>query len=401
MQLKIGLVTGEYPPMEGGVGSFTQELARAIARHGHEVHIITSLQARGQDSKRRIWSPHEPINVGYAWLHPRINRWHWSAVAAIANIALEQELQIVNLQFQAAAYDMKIPALNALAWRLHGVSKTVVTFHDLRFPYLFPKAGRLRPWIVNRLAKSADGVIVTNDEDKEQLLDAGVKSIDLVRIPIGSNIRADNVSSQVEIDALRDELGLYEGQILLGYFGFLNASKGADILLQALAKLDNNTHLIFLGASMGSSDPENKNFLAHIQQLIHDFQLDSRIHWSGFQEDSTLSTFFQAADMMVMPYRDGVSLRRGTLMAILAHGRPLITTRSKGKILELIHGQNVWLSPIDDIGALSDAIRKLSIDEALRNQLALGAKQLSRSFSWEKIAEKTLDFYSRVLIRTE
>jgi hypothetical protein len=29
--MKIGLITGEYPPMQGGVGAFTQELARAMA----------------------------------------------------------------------------------------------------------------------------------------------------------------------------------------------------------------------------------------------------------------------------------------------------------------------------------------------------------------------------------
>jgi len=387
--------------MEGGVGSFTQELGKAIASQGHEVHIITSLQARAENSKRHIWSPHEPLDIGFAQLHPRINRWHWSAVNAIARVVLEYDLQIVNIQFQAAAFDMRIPAINALPWRLGDVSKTVVTFHDLRVPYLFPKAGRLRPWIINRLAKSADGVIVTNDDDKEQLLDAGVNSIDLTRIPIGSNITVDQAPSAAKIRTIRKELGLNDEEILLGYFGFLNESKGADILLHALAGLDINTHLIFLGASTGSSDPENKAFLLHIQQSIERLRLDSRIHWSGFLTDSALSTYFQAADIMVMPYRDGVSLRRGTLMAILAQGRPLITTQSQGKIPELVHGQNVWLSPIDDIGALSDAIRKLSVDEALRNQLALGAQQLSKSFSWEKIAEMTCDFYSMLLSRAE
>ena len=88
-------------------------------------------------------------------------------------------------------------------------------------------------------------------------------------------------------------------------------------------------------------------------------------------------------------------------MAILAQGRPLITTQPQGNLPELVHGQNVWLSPIDDIGALSDAIRRLSIDEAMRNQIAFGARELSKSFTWEKIAEKTCDFYTRVLNRSE
>ncbi len=40
--LQIGLITGEYPPDQGGVGDFTREVARALARQGHGVHVITT-----------------------------------------------------------------------------------------------------------------------------------------------------------------------------------------------------------------------------------------------------------------------------------------------------------------------------------------------------------------------
>jgi hypothetical protein len=62
-----------------------------------------------------------------------------------------------------------------------------VTFHDLRVPYLFPKAGPLRRWIVYHLARSAEGVIATNDEDFHRLL-TEARPRRLALIPIGSNI---------------------------------------------------------------------------------------------------------------------------------------------------------------------------------------------------------------------
>jgi len=40
--MRIGLITGEYPPMQGGVGDFTHELGKALAALGHEVHVLTS-----------------------------------------------------------------------------------------------------------------------------------------------------------------------------------------------------------------------------------------------------------------------------------------------------------------------------------------------------------------------
>jgi glycosyltransferase involved in cell wall biosynthesis len=103
-----------------------------------------------------------------------------------------------------------------------------------------------------------------------------------------------------------------------------------------------------------------------------------------------------ASDVMVQPYRDGVSLRRGTLMAVMAHGRPLITTSPKIPIAEIIHGETVWLTPIDDIYALSNAIEKVSSDPDIQSGLARGATKFSQSFSWEIITNKTMEFLERM-----
>ena len=45
--MKIGLITGEFPPMPGGVGDFTRSLAEALRKRGHEIHIL-SRQGFGQ-----------------------------------------------------------------------------------------------------------------------------------------------------------------------------------------------------------------------------------------------------------------------------------------------------------------------------------------------------------------
>ncbi|HSG16832.1 MAG TPA: glycosyltransferase family 4 protein [Anaerolineae bacterium] len=396
MTLKIGMVTGEFPPMEGGVGAFTSELSAALHDLGHEVHVVTGREARPKSVQRDVWNPRDPHDVGYAHMHPRVNRWWWSANGVVVDVALRYELDIVNIQYQAAAYDMRIPAINLLPWRMRGLSPTVVTFHDLRHPYLFPKAGRLRRWVVHHLARSADGVLATNSEDFDRLLDWGVAAQKLRQIPIGSNVTA-NPSTISEIQAVRGELGLDSEGCLLGYFGFINPSKGPDLLIQALAGLDNGYHLAFIGGKVGSSDPTNTAYLVQIEELIRDLGLQDRVHWSGFLEEQALSAHMAACDIMVMPYRDGVSLRRGTLMAILAHGRPLITTRPEQSSSQLTHGHNIWLTEVDDPAALSDAIRTLVADDALREQLGRGAKKVSGQFTWDKIAAETVNFYHAVL----
>ncbi|MBK9053728.1 MAG: glycosyltransferase family 4 protein [Chloroflexi bacterium] len=390
--MKIGLITGEYPPMEGGVGAFTQELAKAFYALGHEVHILTERRARPQTNDRDWRTLREPIPLPFATLYPFVRQWTWPSTAVAADWAVRYDLDVVNIQYQAAAYHMRSAAANFLPWRLKGIRPTVVTFHDLRVPYLFPKAGPLRQWSIRFMARHAHGVIVTNPEDYHAAL--GTQHSALIQIPIGSNITV-HPPDAAAIQTLRTQLGVPEGGCLLGYFGFLNESKGADTLLRALVNLDERTHLVFIGGETGTSDTENNAvFLAQLRAQIQQLGLMERVHWTGFVADAAVSAHLHAADMMVMPYRDGVSLRRGTLMAVLAHGRPLITTHPARPTPEFRHGENVWLVPPDDAAALTEAMKELAAAPQLRTTLAHNAHTLADQFTWDKIATQTVNFFT-------
>ena len=396
MPLNIGFVTGEYPPMQGGVGAFTQALAREMAPAGHNVHIITSRLARPPrpgDRPYRFNELREPIDIGYAQLHPRARRWSWSDVSLVADIALRFSLDVINIQYQAAAFNMRLPAINFAPWRLRGLVKSVVTFHDLRVPYLFPKAGPLRTQVVHSLARLADGVIATNTADYARLQQIGLPAGRLRHIPIGSNIVTHHPPAGA-VTAARATLGLGEGDFLLGYFGFLNESKGADTLLHALAQLAPQTHLVFIGGRTGDSDPANNQaFFQQLDSLIASLGLPGRVHWTDFLPDEGVSTYLHAADLVVLPYRDGVSLRRGSLMAALAHARPVLSTHPAAPIPELVHQENIWLTPAGDPAGLAQDITSLQNDALTRQRLAGAAGQVAGLFTWDKIAAQTIAFY--------
>ncbi|CUS02569.2 putative Glycosyl transferase group 1 [Candidatus Promineifilum breve] len=393
--MRIGLVTGEYPPMEGGVGAFTEQLARALNTLGHEIYIITSRKARPADVSPQPAAMFAPIDLGYANLIPRVGRWRWPSLSAVAEYAIRYDLEVINLQYQAAAFNMRGAAIHYLPWRLKGIAPTVVTFHDLKTPYLFPKAGGLRERMVRDLARRARGVIATNAADQRRLVEWGVSAAR--QIPIGSNIDAYR-PNHVELEEVRTGLSLPGDAILLGYFGFLNETKGADALIEALAQLDDRYHLVFIGGQTGASDPDNnQTFLAGLRQQIERLGVAGRVHWTGFLSPQRVSTYLVAADMMVMPYRDGVSPRRGTLMAVLAHGRPLITTAPVEATPEFRHGDNMWLVSPDDPQGLADAIAALAAAPSLQARLGEGARELAQAYSWDVIAARTADFLAEVV----
>jgi glycosyltransferase involved in cell wall biosynthesis len=274
-----------------------------------------------------------------------------------------------------------------------------VTFHDLRVPYLFPKAGPLRRWVVDELARRCDLAITTNREDYESLRRRIAAAPAL--IPIGSNI-APRLPEDFDRHTWRARLGVRPDDLLLCFFGFVNDRKGVDTLLHALHTLatertqTGEVHLLMIGGQTGSSDPTNVAYLAEIERLICELGVEDHVQWTGFVPSEEVSASFSASDVCVLPFRDGVSFLHGTLHAALAHGVPIITTQPRVSLPELVDGENILLVPPDAPEALADAIRRLAASSELRPTLATGALELSGQFLWSKIAADTRELYLSV-----
>ena len=84
-------------------------------------------------------------------------------------------------------------------------------------------------------------------------------------------------------------------------------------------------------------------------------------------------------------------------MAILAHARPLITTIPETPVPGLNHGQNVWLTPVDDPVALAQSIQMLIRKPELRINLGYEAGQTSSQYSWQTIAKQTTSFFGDIV----
>jgi glycosyltransferase involved in cell wall biosynthesis len=327
--------------------------------------------------------------------------WGWNARSQVADLVLEIQPDVVHIQYQTAAFRLH-PAVNVLPRYLHSRRqplRVAVTFHDLRVPYLFPKAGPLR-WRSNlELARRSDLVVATNAEDRQRLQAYADLAAKLREIPIGANIQVDP-PADFERDRQRAAWGVGPHDLLVCYFGFLNASKGAEELVTAVARLAADgvpVHLLMLGGQVGASDPTNLAYLEQVRASIDSQAIAAHVHWTGFVEASQVSANFLASDMAVLPYRDGVSFRRGSLMAALVHGLPVISTMPVAAIPEIIHGETMWLTPARSPDALASAIAGLWNDPQLRQRLSAGSALLARRFTWESIAQQHVQAYRELI----
>src|SRR5579883_2596169 len=126
--MRVTLISGEYPPMRGGVADYTALLAAGLARLGVDVDALTSTRVSGASDAL----PPKVI--------PSVKNWG----SGLWRVALDHIRQtrpdVVHVQYQTGAFDMKL-GINLLPWlgRLSSAKPAfVITFHDLKEPYILP-----------------------------------------------------------------------------------------------------------------------------------------------------------------------------------------------------------------------------------------------------------------------
>ncbi len=369
----VALVTGEYPPARGGVGDYTARLGEALERRGWAVTVVT----------RQLAAPSaEEGDVR------RVDGWGVALGRAVQDLRRSGWRGVVHLQYQAGAFDLagRIAALPLLARPF----PVVTTFHDLRVPYLFPKAGPLRPWVLHWLARASAAVVVTNVEDERVVRRWGGAPERLWRIPIGSNLPPPR-----DPLATRRSLGLPMDEPIVVFFGFRQPEKGLDTLVAAVARLaEPRPLLVLLGGerpdALGAQGARPTGLVRAPGVPLVDL---------GYRPAQEVADLLAAADVVALPFRSGASLRHGTLVAALACGAVVVTTRptDPSTLLPLRDGESCRLVPPGTPDALASMLATLLADPEQRSRLRRGARAVADAFSWERIAERHAQLYQVLL----
>jgi glycosyltransferase involved in cell wall biosynthesis len=120
-------------------------------------------------------------------------------------------------------------------------------------------------------------------------------------------------------------------------------------------------------------------------------ELAGRLVATGALPAGEVSRHLQACDLLVQPYPDGATTRRGSLMASLAHG--VATASTLGRLSEPVWAETgcLALAPADDPAALVRAAEAVLASPATRAQLgALGRRVYGERFSWERTVKTLL-----------
>jgi glycosyltransferase involved in cell wall biosynthesis len=199
----------------------------------------------------------------------------------------------------------------------------------------------------------------------------------VVHLPVGSNFP----DGRAQREQQRRRLGIEPNAIVLSCLGTDHPGWLPDYVAAAADAV----------AAAGSAPPVLLNLGAQAPALGG---LDPRVEVRrpGYLTAPELAASLAASDLFLLPLVDGVSTRRGALMAALQHGLPVVGTA--GPLTDSIlrrAAPALRLTTVGDRGAFAAAAAALAHDPAARAEAGAAARALYESeFDWPVIADRLL-----------
>ncbi len=419
--MRVCMIVPRYPPDRCGVGDYTYLLAWHLARRGVSVDILTS---RGlSDAVTLPPTDGDVIVAGGAVVGaagvrvrvlPLIDDWGWRSLARIYAVVRTGRYDVVHIQYQNEMYgrSASIAVLPLVLRAVRPDLPTVVTVHDYGTPW--PRHTRVRllagpygkAWFAAMLL-NARRVILTNEQDEfrflHQRLRYPIPASRYATIPVGSNLPIPaptmvRATAEASLLAPQGSLLASAGTMTVGYFGFVNPAKGVDTLLEGFAiarRRRPHLQLVMICQLHGTN-----KYLSILANRIEQPDLADSVVITGELGDRQAADVLARCDIVALPFRDGVSLRRTTLMAALALGCPVISTRAVVPPAMLEDGRDLMLVPPQDAQALAQSIVELADDPDRRARLGAHAREVARAFAWPTIAERTVQLYQQAVAQS-
>jgi glycosyltransferase involved in cell wall biosynthesis len=353
------------------------DLARAARDSGMEVLVATRVQNHGKRIEQE----------GFRLLPIRMRRRSWNPfceIAAVIELVRLYRRERPDLVHHVA---MKPMLYGSIAARLAGVPTVVNAFAGLGYAFIAEHQSirllrSLIGWALRwALALPRSRVIVQNDADRQQLVQAGIVPPSRVSVIRGAGVNTKAFAPSPEPGGT--PIVLLASRMLW--------DKGVGEFVEAI-RLLKARGLDLRGVLVGMVDEDNPACIP--QERLRSWTADGTVEWWGHRDD--MSCVLASANIVVLPsYREGLPK---VLLEAAACARPIVATDVPGCREIVRHNENGLLVPPRNAGALAQAIEKLIQDQAMRACMGVCGREIAiKEFSSERVARETLAVYRELL----
>lgn len=383
--LRIAMVAACPFPYSRGTPIRVYRMAEALARSGHEVHVVTYHLGQG-GAEAPFYIHRVPELKFYRKFSAGPSYFKLLLLDPLLTRLLFQVLRSKKFDLVHAHHYEGL--LTSLAVRPFTKQPVIYDAHTLLESEL-PSYGPLLPagtkrslgrWLDRSLPRKAAHVIAVTEGLRSKLIGCGgvepenitvvQNGVEIDHFDLSYNNAARNGAKKTLIFA--GNLGPYQGIPLLLQ------------ILQAVVKRRDDVRLLIV------SDSDFAPFDSQAKHL--GIREDISVRRSNFRD---LPKFLADADLALNPRIDCDGYPQ-KLLNYMAAGKPIVSFEGSAKNLK--HQETGWIVKDGDVDGFAEGILSLLANKEMAERLGNNARQFVRSdFSWERTAQLVEAVYERVL----
>ncbi|MEL6502023.1 MAG: glycosyltransferase family 4 protein [Cyanobacteria bacterium J06623_1] len=313
-----------------------------------------------------------------------------NAVPQIQNIIIQGSYDLVHVHTPVAAFVTRY-AVSQL--KIKQKPQVIYTAHGFHFHRQGNPITNQIFLNLERLAgRWTDYLITINREDEAAARQHHLLPSDRIFYTPGIGLELDKYDrdgvTQAQVEAVRQELGLTEDDILLLTVAEFTPNKRHRDQLLALKQLNRpNVHLALAGD--GDTRPE-------IEKLAQELGIQRQVHCLGFRYDIP-ALICASRSLLLTSQREG--LPRSIMEAFCA-ATPVIGTKVRG-IQDLLSDNCGLLVEVGDVAALAQGMKRMVDEPNLASELGANGRQKIAAYDVQKIIEQYSQIYQQALGKSE
>lgn len=193
----------------------------------------------------------------------------------------------------------------------------------------------------------------------------------------------------------RVAIGVPHDVAMLLFVGRIQPLKGPDVAIRALHALDRpDVQLVIVGGASGS---DGDGEVARVHQLVDELGLHDRVRFVPPQPHHILSSYYRAADVVVVPSRsESFGL---VALEAAACGVPVVASAVGGLQSLVDDGETGFLVPDRDPRRFARAIARILDDPLLAASMSVAAADRAGRYTWGFAAARLRRLYTDLTSR--